>query len=123
MRSIPDGEAILKYTLDDTIDQETVRAVTVMTAPEVLQNIATGSSGGEILNIIVEFRGNRRVVLGAANQSVDIDVPVPLMDILLRKDSEGFYEYRQTVVFKSGQKSPTTPWRRDDSGVLFVTAV
>ncbi|WND81486.1 hypothetical protein [Lysobacter capsici] len=123
VRSIPDGEAILKYTLDDTIDQETFRAVTVMTAPEVLQNIATGSSGGPILNIIVEFRGNRRVVLGEANQSVDIDVPVPLMDILLRKDSEGFYEYRQTVVFKSGQKSPTTPWRRDDAGVLFVTAV
>ena len=42
--------------------------------------------------------------------------------ILLRKDSEGAYEYRQTVVYKSLQKGPTTPWRRDDSGVLFVTA-
>lgn len=122
VRSVPDGEAILKYTLDDSIDQETVRTVTVMTAPEVLQNLATGSSGGEILNIILEFRGNRRVVLSAASLSVDIDVPVPLMDILLRKDSEGAYEYRQTVVYKSLQKGPTTPWRRDDSGVLFVTA-
>ncbi|MDN8880902.1 hypothetical protein Q0O26_13855, partial [Staphylococcus aureus] len=76
----------------------------------------------EILNIILEFRGNRRVVLSAASLSVDIDVPVPLMDILLRKDSEGAYEDRQTVVYKSLQKGPTTPWRRDDSGVLFVTA-
>ncbi|MFD0326534.1 hypothetical protein [Lysobacter gummosus] len=123
VRSIPDGEAILKYTLDDSIDQETVRPVTVMTAPEVLLNNATGQAGGEILNIVVEFRGNRRVVLGAANLSQDIDVPVPLMDILLRKDSEGFYEYRQTVIYKSGQKSPPPQWRRDDSGVLFVTAV
>lgn len=121
VRSIPDGEAILKYTLDDSIDQETVRPVTVMTAPEVLLN--AGNAAGEILNIVVEFRGNRRVVLGAANVSTDIDVPVPLMDILLRKDSEGFYEYRQTVIYKSGQKSPATPWRRDDAGVLFVTAV
>lgn len=121
VRTIPDGEAILKYTLDDRIDQETVRAVTVMTAPEVLAN--AGGEGGEILNIVVEFRGNRRVVLGAANTSADIEVPVPLMDILLRKDSEGFYEYRQTVVYKSGQKAPATPWRRDDAGVLFVTAL
>ncbi|MGO4774198.1 hypothetical protein AB4084_01475, partial [Lysobacter sp. 2RAB21] len=123
VRSIPDGEAILKYTLDDSIDQETVRPVTVMTAPEVLLNNATGQAGGEILNIVVEFRGNRRVVLGAANLSQDIDVPVPLMDILLRKDSEGFYEYRQTVIYKSGQKSPPQQWHRDDSGVLFVSAV
>ncbi|MGO1070181.1 hypothetical protein [Lysobacter sp. CA199] len=121
VRSIPDGEAILKYTLDDSIDQETVRPVTVMTAAEVLAN--AGNPGGEILNIVVEFRGNRRVVLGAANLSQDLDVPVPLMDILLRKDSEGFYEYRQTVIYKSGQKSPPPQWRRDDSGVLFVTAV
>lgn len=121
VRSVPDGEAILKYTLDDSIDQETVRAVTVMTAPEVLAN--AGGEGGEILSIVVEFRGNRRVVLGAASLSVDVEVPVPLMDILLRKDSEGFYEYRQTVVYKSGQKAPTTPWRRDDTGVLFVTAL
>lgn len=121
VRSLPDGEAILKYTLDDSIDQETVRAVTVMSAPEVLAN--AGGEGGEILSIVVEFRGNRRVVLGAANLSVDVEVPVPLMDILLRKDSEGFYEYRQTVVYKSGQKAPATPWRRDDTGVLFVTAL
>ncbi|MEH6415749.1 hypothetical protein V7787_17775, partial [Pseudomonas sp. CGJS7] len=121
VRSIPDGEAILKYTLDDSIDQETVRPVTVMSAAEVLAN--AGNAAGEILNIVVEFRGNRRVVIGAANLSQDIDVPVPLMDILLRKDSEGFYEYRQTVIYKSGQKAPATPWRRDDAGVLFVTAV
>ncbi|MGH8081253.1 MAG: hypothetical protein ACREP7_11810, partial [Lysobacter sp.] len=121
VRAIPDGEAILRYTLDDSIDQETVRAVTVMSAAEVLAN--AGKTEGEILNIVIEFRGNRRVVIGAANLSQDIEVPVPLMDILLRKDSEGFYEYRQTVIYKSGQKLPATPWRRDDSGVLFVTAV
>ncbi|SDY23544.1 hypothetical protein [Lysobacter enzymogenes] len=121
VRAVPDGEAILKYTLDDSIDQETVRAVTVMTAPEVLAN-ASGE-GGEILSIVIEFRGNRRVVLNAGTVSADIEVPVPLMDILLRKDSEGRYEYRKTVVYKSGQKTPTTPWLADDTGVLFVTAL
>ncbi|QWP76955.1 hypothetical protein J5226_00665 [Lysobacter sp. K5869] len=121
VRAVPDGEAILKYTLDDSIDQETVRTVTVMTAPEVLTN--AGDERGEILSIIIEFRGNRRAVLNAGATSVDIDVPVPLMDILLRKDSEGRYEYRKTVVFKSGQKTPTSAWQADDTGVLFATAL
>jgi len=118
VRAIPDGEAILKYCLDDSIDQETVRTVTVMTVPDVLAN--TGGAGGEIASILVEFRGNRRVMLNAAASSADVEVPVPLMDILLRKDSEGRYEYRKTVVYKSGQKEPTTPWTADDTGVLVV---
>lgn len=118
VRSIPDGEAIMKYTLDETIDQETVRPVRLMTTPEILLN--AGQAAGEIASIIVEFRGNKRAVLDAANLAVDVDVPVPLMDILLRRDSEGFYEYRQTVVYTSGQRLPSTPWCRTDEPAVLI---
>ncbi|WP_223620924.1 hypothetical protein [Lysobacter sp. ESA13C] len=118
VRSIPDGEAIMKYTLDETIDQQTVRPVRLMTTPEVLLN--AGHAAGEIASIIVEFRGNKRAVLDAANLAVDVDVPVPLMDILLRRDSEGFYEYRQTVMYKSGQSLPSTPWCRTDEPAVLI---
>ncbi|MGO1000415.1 hypothetical protein [Lysobacter sp. CA196] len=118
VRSIPDGEAIMKYTLDETIDQETVRPVRLMTTPEVLLN--AGQAAGEIASIIVEFRGNKRAVLDAANLAIDVDVPVPLMDILLRRDSEGFYEYRQTVVYRSGQSLPSTPWSRTDEPAVLI---
>ncbi|MBX9401652.1 hypothetical protein K4L06_10030 [Lysobacter sp. BMK333-48F3] len=121
VRSVPDGEAIMKYVLDDSIEQETVRPVLIETAADILLN--AGQPDGEIHSIIVEFRGNRSAVLNAANLQAEVEVPVPLMDILLRRDSEGYYDYRQTVVYKSGRSAPATAWRHVDAARLFLTAV
>ena len=49
-----------------------------------------------------------------------MNVPVPLIDVLLRRDTEGTYRFRQTVVYKLSGRTVKSEWRDDDSGVLVV---
>ncbi len=118
LKALPDPETILSLTLDRSVAQESEREVTVVTRPELL---AGDSPENEVLLVIVEFRGNVQVTLDAATLRVEkVKVPVPLIDVLLRKDTEGTYRFRQTVVYKLGGRTVKSEWRDDDSGVLVV---
>lgn len=118
VRTIPDPEVFLRLTLDSSVAQETERPITVMTAADVLASAEAPENA--IRLILVEFRGNRRVTLDSTNLQTDVNVPVPLVDILLRKDTEGVYKYRQTIIYKSGRQSVDSSWRESDTGLLFV---
>jgi hypothetical protein len=114
----PSAEKILSLILDTSVVQECVRPVTVITAPDLLGESEPPDSS--IRMIIIEFRGNRRALLGKDKLEVDIQVPVPLTDVLLRRDTEGTYSFRQTVVYKSNRQVVDPAWRQSDQGLLFV---
>lgn len=115
--AVPDAQALFEQTFDNSVAQETARAITVMTDAEVLASAQAPDKA--IRLVIVEFRGNKSVRLSASKLEETVDVPVALMDVLLRRDTEGQYEFRQTVVFTSGAQQ-TDGWRKSDLGLLFV---
>jgi hypothetical protein len=67
----------------------------------------------------VEFAGNTRAVLDAGHTKVDVAVPVPLIDVLLQRDTGGTYQFRQTVVYAT-QPASEEDWRSSNRGVLTV---
>jgi hypothetical protein len=118
VKSRPDPARILPLVLDESVAPECTRAVTVMTAADLLGD---GTDPDQTVRLILlEFRGNRRVTLDASRLQADVEVPVPLLDVLLRRDTEGTYRYRQTVIYKSGRQVLDPAWRQTDLGVLFV---
>ena len=119
--SLPDSESLFKQTFDNSVAQETSREITVMTDAEVL--VSAQEPANAIRMIMIEFRGNKSVRLSAAQLEQTIEVPVPLMDILLRKDTEGMYRYRQTIVYKSGRQAVDPAWRETDLAMLFVPSL
>ena len=69
--------------------------------------------------VFVEFAGSTEPVeLDATTPQVKAKAPVPLADILLRRDAAP-YRYRQTVLRDSGEQRDTD-WRTSDSGILTV---
>jgi hypothetical protein len=116
--SMPDPETLLRLTLDPTVSQESERPITVMTAADVL--VSAEAPENAVRLILVEFRGNRRVTLDPATTQAEVNVAVPLIDILLRKDTEGVYKFRQTIIYRSGRQAVDSSWRESDTGLLFV---
>ncbi len=116
--SIPDSESLFTQTFDNSVAQETSREITVMTDADVLESAHDPANA--IRMILIEFRGNKSVRLNGTSLEQTVEVPVPLMDILLRKDTEGMYKYRQTIIYKSGRQTVDPAWRETDLAMLFV---
>ena len=116
--SIPDSESLFTQTFDNSVAQETSREITVMTDADVLESAHDPANA--IRMILIEFRGNKSVRLNSTSLEQTVEVPVPLMDILLRKDTEGMYKYRQTIIYKSGRQTVDPAWRETDLAMLFV---
>jgi len=121
INSIPDSESLFRQTFDNSVAQETSRDITVMTDAEMLESAQEPANA--IRMIVLEFRGNKSVRLSTTQLEQVIEVPVPLMDILLRKDTEGMYKYRQTIIYKSGQQAVDPAWRETDLAMLFVPSL
>lgn len=110
---LPDPTAILALTLDDQIAQTSEREVTVVIPRSKLAGVDPPRT------VFVEFAGSTEPVeLDATTPQVKAKVPVPLADILLRRDAAP-YRYRQTVLRDSGEQRDTD-WRTSDSGILTV---
>ena len=114
----PDPEKILPLILDKSVNQECVRPVKVETALDLLGEGAPLDQS--IRRIVVEFRGNRRVELDRAHLLELVEVPIPLLDVLLRRNTEGTYSYRQIIIYKSNRQVVDQTWRQGDLSFLFV---
>lgn len=117
VQPLPDPKLLMPLLLDQSIAQETRRDVTVMTTAELLAGTAPENA---VSMVVVEFRGNVNLTLDAATLQRRAEVPVPLIDVLLGRDTEGSYRWRQTVVYRQGGRSETSGWRDSDLGVLVV---
>lgn len=118
VRSQPDPQKILASITDQSVLPEARRRITVVTAPDVFADKATPETSISYLG--VEFLGGTQVLLRANEVQKEVDVPVPLVDWLLKRDTEGIYTYRKVIGFKSGNTSQPSAWTRSDLGILSV---
>ncbi len=116
--SVPDSERLFVQTFDSSVAQEATRSVIAMTDAELLESAQAPENA--IRLIVIEFRGNISVRLSSTKLEQTVDVPVPLMDRLLNKDTQGTYKFRQTIIYKSGRQQVDSAWRETDAAVLFV---
>lgn len=114
---LPDPEAILPLISGDSVPAEYKRQISVMTVPEFLGDPASPDS---ILLINVEFKGNVRVRLTRDHLEESVLVWVPLIDLLLGRDTQGRYAFRQQIVRKNGTQTVDSAWRTEAFPSLLV---
>jgi hypothetical protein len=116
---VVDPEVALGLVLDEKVALHSERSILVMTTDAALSG---GTEPDKMIEtIVVEFAGNVQAVLDADHTKVDVAVPVPLIDVLLGRDTGGTYQFRQTVVYAS-QPASEEGWRTSNRGVLVVPA-
>lgn len=115
---LPDAQAILALTLDQRIAQMSARTVTVLTTANKL-----AGEGDTVHDVFVEFDSGLGAPshVNAEQLQTTARVPVPLVDVLLRRDS-GPYRFRQTVLRASGDQRDAE-WRTSDASLLVVPVV
>ncbi len=116
--TIPDTEKLVHLTLDPTVMQDTERKITVWTDADQLANTTPPDHALE--SILVEFSNNRQVKLDSLNLQAEVKVAVPLANILLPKQTESIYQFRQTLFYKSGRQKKDSQWRETKSELLRV---
>lgn len=114
---LPDPDNILPAISDTSVPAHYVREVEVMTMPELL---GAATDADSVLLINVEFRGggDARVTRDAPNANAQ--VTLPLADLLLGRDVEGRYAFKQQIVRRNGARQEDTEWRTADFGLLVV---
>lgn len=117
VETLPDPDNILPAISDTTVPAHYVREVEIMTMPELLGEASDAES---VLLINVEFRGggDARVTRDAPNANAQVSLP--LADLLLGRDVEGRYAFKQQIVRRNGARHEDTEWREADFGLLVV---
>lgn len=113
----PDPEKILPLISDTSVPAEYERQIEVMTVPELLGEADDPAS---IILINVEFKGGNSLKLSRSQLSGIVQVRLPLMDLLLNRDVQGKYHYRQQIIRRNGTQTADTTWREADFGILVV---
>jgi hypothetical protein len=116
---LPDGEKILPLITDGSVPAQYERQVEVITLPELLGDVADPTS---IILIIVELKGGGSLKLTRAAAEGSAAVQLPLMDLLLGRDTLGKYRFRQQVIRLNKQRTDTD-WREADFSRLVVPVV
>lgn len=114
---LPDPDNILPAISDTSVPANYVREVEVMTMPELLGDASDPAS---VLLVNIEFRGggDARVTREAPNAHAQVSLP--LADLLLGRDVEGRYTFKQQIVRRNGARNEDTEWREADFGLLVV---
>jgi hypothetical protein len=119
MEILPDPEKILPLISDTSVPAEYERQIEVMTMPELLGDPTDPTS---IILINVEFKGGASLKLSREQPSGVAQVPLPLMDLLLGRDVQGKYGFRQQIIRRNGTQSVDPGWREADFSLLVLPA-
>ncbi|MEO7689572.1 MAG: hypothetical protein ABIS51_09820 [Sphingomonas sp.] len=114
---LADPDGVLPVISDTSVPAEYVRAVEVMALPEMLD---AEHPDGPIVLINVEFESGDPVKVTKAAPDVVAAVRLPLVNMLLGRDTKGAYAFRQQVIRRSGAQTRDDDWRRSDFGILVV---
>lgn len=114
---LPDPDTILPAISDTSVPASYVREVEIMTMPELLGDVADAES---VLLVNVEFRGGGDVRVTRDIPNAHAQVSLPLADLLLGRDVEGRYAFKQQIVRRNGSRHEDTDWREADFGLLVV---
>ena len=110
-RVVVTPESAVERTLDRRVAR-LPRGVRVMTVLDTLTH-------RDLTAVALEFEDAEPVTIDATHLSVDVLVPVPLVDLLLRR-SAGTYRFRQTLFPRQGDPTSDEAWRSTDRGLLAV---
>ena len=117
---LPDPEKILPLISDTSVPAQYERQIDVMTMPELLGDAADPNS---IILINVEFRGGGNLKLSRDQPSGVAPVRLPLMDLLLGRDDQGKYGFRQQIIRRNGSQTVDPSWREADFSLLVLPIV
>lgn len=114
---LPDPETILPLISDQSVPAQYEREIEVMTLPELLGDITDPAA---ILLINVEFKGGGSLKLTREQTSGMAQVRLPLMDLLLGRDVQGKYGFRQQIIRRNGERTADSDWREADFSLLVL---
>lgn len=114
----PDAEAILPAISEESVPATYTRMIEVMTLPALLSGGAAASDPIIMINVTLKGGGSARLTPDAA--TVQAAVNLPLTDVLLGRDDQGRYRYKQQVIHQSGAQKQDDQWREADFDVLVV---
>lgn len=117
---LPDPEKILPLISDTSVPAQYERQIDVMTMPELMGDAADPNS---IILINVEFRGGGNLKLSRDQTQGVAQVQLPLMDLLLGKDTQGKYGFRQQIIRRNGSQTIDPSWREADFSLLVLPIV
>lgn len=120
VKILPDPERILPLISDTSVPAQYERQIDVMTMPELLGDAADPAS---IILINVEFKGGGNLKLSRDQPSGVAQVRLPLMDLLLGRDSQGQYGFRQQIIRRNGSQTVDPSWREADFSLLVLPIV
>jgi hypothetical protein len=73
-----------------------------------------------IILINVEFRGGGNLKLSRDQAQGVAQVQLPLMDLLLGRDTQGKYGFRQQIIRRNGSQTIDPSWREADFSLLVL---
>lgn len=117
---LPDPEKILPLISDTSVPAQYERQIDVMTMPELMGDAADPNS---IILINVEFRGGGNLKLSREQVQGVAQVQLPLMDLLLGRDTQGKYGFRQQIIRRNGSQTVDPGWREADFSLLVLPIV
>lgn len=117
---LPDPEKILPLISDTSVPALYERQIEVMTMPELMGDAADPNA---IILINVEFRGGGNLKLSRDQVQGVAQVQLPLMDLLLGRDTQGKYGFRQQIIRRNGSQTVDPSWREADFSLLVLPIV
>ncbi len=117
---LPDPEKILPLISDTSVPAQYERQIEVMTMPELMGDAADPNA---IILINVEFKGGGSIKLSREQAQGVAQVQLPLMDLLLGRDTQGKYGFRQQIIRRNGSQSVDPDWREADFSLLVLPIV
>lgn len=113
----PNPQSTWDAILDPTVGAEYLRTIQVQTTKEKFDP-PQNQPDAQIVAIVVEFRGGDTVELNADTLVRNAGVRSPISDYILRRVDQGQYQYRVTIVRKSGNQKDAN-WQTASAGILF----
>ncbi|MEO5852255.1 MAG: hypothetical protein ABIQ15_07055 [Nocardioides sp.] len=108
-------EVTPEMAVERTLDRRVTRLPRSVRAMTTLDTLTQR----DLSAIAVEFEDAEPVTVDATHLSVDVLVPVAMVDLLLGR-SAGTYRFRQTLFPKAGDPTGDDDWRSTDRGLLGV---
>jgi hypothetical protein len=109
VRVVVDREQAVRQTLDRRVER-LPREVTLITTADVF-GTSDDAKRDDLSVIGIEFMGvSGSVLLNQTTLQVKVAIPVPLEDLLLDRGL-GSYQFRQTLLYRSGTNQTDIDWR------------
>lgn len=114
---LPDSEAFWNAILNPNTPMQYSKRIQVKTFKEMFDD-PSGKPEQQIRAIVIQFERGNTIELNPGQLEVQATIRLPLSDYILRRDEQGSYRYKVTVVRTQG-RSQDADWRTDSTDILY----